>query len=299
MIRLLVVSAILAWVGLSLLLAAIPALQQPSLADRLRPYTPGAPSARPKVFAARSFRDVIAPLAGALGSRIARIFGVHEDLGDRLARVHSTEDPTVFRIRQASWAVAALLSTTALAVLMPVPAALAATAIWTAPLLGFLVVEQQLAFRSERWQRRLTLELPVVSEQLAMLLTAGYSLGGALSRLSSRSNGAVAADLRRVIRRTRQGISEGDAIDEWAALVKVPAVTRLASVLRLHGEASDLGRLVSDEARACRDEGHRSLLEAVERKSQQVWIPVTVAALVPGTIFLSVPFLSALQFFAQ
>lgn len=299
MIRVIAVSAILAWIGLSLVFAGIPTLQQPSLADRLRPYTPGALSARPKVFAARSFREVIGPLAAVVGSRVARAFGVHEELRVRLERVHSDEDPTAFRIRQASWAVGALLAATALALVVDVPAALAVIALWTAPLLGFLVVEQQLAFRSERWQRRLALELPVVSEQLAMLLAAGYSLGGALTRLSARSNGAVAADFRRVLRRTRQGISEGDAIDEWALLVKVPAVSRLASVLRLHGEAADLGRLVSDEARACRDEGQRSLLEAVERKSQQVWIPVTVAALLPGTIFLAVPFMSALRFFAE
>jgi tight adherence protein C len=299
MIRILAISALLGWAGLALLFAGIPALQQPTLAERLRPYTPGAPIAAPKVFAARSFREVIGPLATAVGSRIARVFGVHEELRDRLERVHSNEDPTAFRIRQAGWAVGALLATTALALAVHVPAPVAAVGIWIAPLLGFLVVEQQLAFRSERWQRTLTLELPVVSEQLAMLLTAGYSLGGALTRLSTRSSGAVAADFRRVLRRTRQGVSEGDALDEWAVLVRVPAVSRLASVLRLHGEAADLGRLVSDEARACRDEGHRTLLEAVERKTQQVWIPVTFAALVPGTIFLAVPFMSALRFFAQ
>lgn len=299
MIRAIVISAVLAWFGLSLLLAGIPALQQPTLADRLRPYTPGAPTAAARVFAARSFREVIGPLAAVVGSRIARAFGVHEELRVRLERVHSEEEPTAFRIRQASWAIGALLGATALALAFNIPTTISAIGIWTAPLLGFLVVEQQLAFRSEKWQRRLTLELPVVSEQLAMLLTAGFSLGGALTRMSARSDGAAAADFRRVLRRTRQGISEGEALDEWALLVKVPAVSRLAAVLRLHGEAADLGRLVSDEARACRDESHRTLLEAVERKSQQVWIPVTVAALLPGTIFLAVPFMSALRLFAE
>ena len=43
-----------------------------------------------------------------------------------------------------------------------------------------------------RWRRRIFLELPVVSEQLGMLLGAGYSLGAALSR-PGRSAGACGA----------------------------------------------------------------------------------------------------------
>ena len=36
----------------------------------------------------------------------------------------------------------------------------------------------------------------------------------------------------------------------------------------------------------------------MERRGQQVWIPVTVAALVPGAIFLAIPFIEALRLFA-
>ena len=41
------------------------------------------------------------------------------------------------------------------------------------------------------------------------------------------------------------------------------------------------------------------LIETIERRGQQVWIPVTVAALVPGVIFLAVPFIDALRLFAN
>ena len=43
---------------------------------------------------------------------------------------------------------------------------------------------------------------------------------------------------------------------------------------------------------------HRELIETIERRGQQVWIPVTVAALVPGVIFLAVPFVEALRLFS-
>ena len=40
-------------------------------------------------------------------------------------------------------------------------------------------------------------------------------------------------------------------------------------------------------------------IEQIERRGQQVWIPVTVATLVPGAILLAVPFLAALRTFAN
>lgn len=298
MTRLLFLAFVIAWVGLSLLFASLPSLQRPSLVDRLRAYTPGAPARGHGIRAAQSFRDVIGPLANAIGSGLARAFGVNEDLRVRLERIHADEEPSEFRVRQVAWATWAMLGTGAVLSLAQVPTAVVAAAAWVVPLLVFLVVEQRLANRSAEWQRRIELEMPVVAEQLAMLLAAGFSLGSALQRIAQRSDGAIATDLRRVVRRVRQGISESDALDEWSAVARVPAAERLVSVLRLHGETSDLGRLVSDEARVSREEAHRRLLEAMERKAQAVWIPVTVAALVPGVIFLAVPFLHALTFFA-
>jgi tight adherence protein C len=166
-------------------------------------------------------------------------------------------------------------------------------------LLGFLAVEQRLASESQAWQRRIFLELPVVAEQLGMLLSAGYSLGSALSRLADRGTGACGRDLQRVIGRIRQGLSETDALREWATVVDVEALHRLVGILALNRQSADLGRLIGEEARAVRRDVHRELIETIERRSQQVWIPVTVAALVPGVIFLAVPFVDALSMFAN
>jgi hypothetical protein len=47
-----------------------------------------------------------------------------------------------------------------------------------------------------------------------------------------------------------------------------------------------------------RREAHRRLVESIERRAQQVWVPVTVAALLPGAIFLAVPFIDALSLIA-
>ena len=130
-----------------------------------------------------------------------------------------------------------------------------------------------------------------------MLLSAGFSLGARPQPPGRPRPGRRRQDLRRVVGRIRQGLSEVDALREWAALADVDALDRLVAVLALNREASDLGRLIAEEARAIRRDVHRELVEPIERRSQQVWIPVTVATLVPGVIFLAVPFVEALRLF--
>jgi Flp pilus assembly protein TadB len=132
-----------------------------------------------------------------------------------------------------------------------------------------------------------------------MLLSAGYSVGAAINRLAERGRGACASDLRRVASRIRHGLAENEALAEWAAVSGVDAVERLVAVLALDRDASDLGRLISETARATRRDVHRELIETIERRSQQVWIPVTVATLLPGVLFLVVPFVAAMQLFTD
>ena len=80
-------------------------------------------------------------------------------------------------------------------------------------------------------------------------------------------------------------------------LITSSADYKLAQVLALHHRTPDLAALIQREVDAIRDELHRDLLAQLDRRSQQVWIPVTVAALVPGAIFLLVPFFDALRLF--
>ena len=298
--RLIVASALVLWAGSVLLLSELRWFSRPRLAERLRPHAAQGPStvASGGAFSVSSFREVIAPLSRTIGERLARILGVSEELAIRLERVHSDLDVTAFRVRQIGWASAALGTGLVLTAALRPPFPAAALLLAGSPALAFLIVEQQLAQQSAAWQRRLFLELPVVAEQLAMLLSAGYSMGAALNRLADRGSGACTRDLLRVRGRIRQGLSEAEALREWAAVAGVPALQRLVPVLALNREASDLGRLVSEEARAIRRDVQRQLLETMERRSQQVWIPVTVATLVPGVIFLSIPFIEALRQFA-
>lgn len=291
----------LLWIGTTLLLSQWGRVARPSLEQRLRPYSPGATrGARGDgLLSVESIRELIGPLLRSVGDRIASSLGVSEPVSARLRRIHSPIDAAAFRLRQFAACGAALLVGAALAVLTGLPLALSVFVVAGAPILVFLIAEQRLAMASRRWQRDVAFELPVVSEQLAMLLNAGYSLGAALSRIAARGQGCVARDLGVTVNRVRQGVSEATALREWADRARVEAVDRLVSVLTLHSEAADLGRLVSAEARQGRRDLHRLTVEAIERRAQQVWVPVTVATLVPGAILLAVPFLSALRLFSN
>jgi tight adherence protein C len=301
MTRAIIFLSVVAWGGLSLLLAELRWFNRPRLTARLQPYTTGSNPdgmTAPPLLSASSLREVLAPLSQIIGGRVASALGVRERVELRLTRIHSALDPVAFRVRQLAWSGAGLAAGLLVAEGLRLPPGIAAFVIAGAPFLAFLLVEQRLSSESKAWQERVTLELPVISEQLAMLLGAGYSLGSALNRVAGRGRGACARDLAGVTNRVRQGLSEVDALREWAVVVRVDAVDRLVAVLALNSETSDLGRLVSEEARSIRRDVQRQAVATMERRSQQVWVPVTVATLVPGVILLAVPFIQALRLFS-
>jgi Flp pilus assembly protein TadB len=301
MSRLLAGSTVVLWIGATLLLSQVRWFHRRPLTARLRPYEPGGMAGVPSngLLTVPSLRDVLGPMARDTGARLAGLLGVNEELAIRLQRVHAPVDVMAFRVRQLGWAAAGLGGGALVTAAVRPPLAVALLLVIGGAILGFLIVEQQLATASDRWKRRLFLELPVLSEQLGMLLGAGFSLGAALNRLAARGSGACGRDLAMVCGRIRQGLTEVDALREWAAIADVDALSRLVRVLALNREAGDLSRLVGEEARGIRREVQRELIEQIERRSQQVWIPVTVATLVPGAVLLAIPFIEALRLFSS
>ncbi|HEX4864791.1 MAG TPA: type II secretion system F family protein [Acidimicrobiales bacterium] len=298
--RVAVGASLMVWLGATLLLSSSPRFSRPNLVERLRPYVPGG-TPRPVggILSAESFKGLLEPSLRLAGDRLAALFGVAEPLTLRLRRVHSPVSASAFRLRQMTATAIALVAAATVAGATGAPLPVALLLVAGVPLLVFLAIEQNLARQSERWQRSLGAELPVIAEQIAMLLNAGFSLGSALARIATHGQGCAARDLRDVVNRVRQGVSEAAALREWAEVARVDGVHRLVGVLAFGSEAADLGRIVSAEARQARRDLHRRTIELIERRSQQVWVPVTVATLVPGVILLAVPFLAALRLFSN
>lgn len=298
MTRLLLVLAVIPmWLGASLLLGAIPALRRGSLSARLLPHAPGTRvTLRP---GGASLRAVVEPIAADWGERLARTVGLGQDLRRRLDLVGDDRGTSAFRVRQVASSVATgmvvVLGAGTLGLAGPV---LTACAIAT-PAITFALLDEQLSSRARQEQRRRRSELPVVAEQLGMLIATGYSVPAALSRLGERGHGRISVDLHRVTAQIGQGVDEIVALRSWADTVDLDGAHRLVSILALHRSTTDLGRLIGQEARSIRDQLHRELLATLERRTQQVWIPVTVATLVPGVMFLLVPFLAAVRSFTD
>ncbi len=289
-----VLLACLIGTGVALILAGAPWFRRVPIGDRIAPYARGAFHRSHGAGSDLPLRLVLEPLLIDIGGRISRLLGVATDLETRLAQAESDMDPYTFRLRQITAALVAATCGLAVLVAMHPGPALSLMAVIGAPVLAVLLLEQSLSSRIASRQERLQAELPVITEQLGMLLSAGFSLTAAISRLAERGSGVAAADLHRVTLEIRQGVPESEAFDHWSALSGLESVRRLVRVLSLHSEAGDLGSLISEEARSVRAAAHRDLVAAIERRSQLVWIPVTVATLVPGLIFLAVPFYSAM-----
>jgi tight adherence protein C len=296
-LRIVILAAIVGGVGAALLLTNIRWFRRISLTERLLPFA-GNTAVTHKRPSQLSPITAAMPTISRVAERLAGLFGIEETLSIRLLRARWEIDAPTFRLKQASWAAAALgFALIMLAAVRP-PFIVTPLFLLGAPLLAFLALEQQLSSAVQARQQALFNELPVVSEQLAMLLSAGYSVGGALMRLSERNSGVSGEDIQRVCERIRLGLSTSNALQEWSDHAAIAELHRLVEILTLSDESGDLGRLISDEAASIRREAQRRLIESIEKRGQQVWIPVTVATLVPGVIFLIIPFLQALQLFS-
>lgn len=298
--------ALVVWSGTLLVLSDLPRMQRPGLVDRLSPYVPGsgrdlrgqhrpAPYGRRAILSLDAFREVLAPLCEDLARRALRTTGVTEGLRRRLEVVHSADSPADVRLRQFVWGSGSGGVVAIVAIVLGAPVLQSLVMVAAGAAGGVIAVERSTVVAAERHRREVLAELAVVAEQLAMLLSAGYSLNAALARLAERGSGATSSDLARVCGRIRQGLTTAEALREWAEVAEVGALDRLVSTLALERDAVEIAQLVSDEARAVRDERQQRLIEDIERRNQKVWIPVTVAALVPGILFLAVPFIDALD----
>ncbi len=296
---LLVLSGLGGWAGLTLVFGSIRWFQRRGIAERVGPYVPAGAHVlrRSGVLSVATFRDAIGPIARTAGSRLARLLGGQDDLDRKLRRIHAELDATEFRVRQLGWSLAGFAIGGMFALAIRSPAAAAAVMAFGGMLLAFAFVEQRLTAASDRHRSTVRRQMPVVAEQVGMLLASGYSVTGALVRIAERGKGAVSQDLARVVARVRQGVGEQQALLEWAELAHVDAVERFVGVLSLDRQSSDLGRLIATEARNIRRDLHRDLLATIDKRGQQVWIPVTVATLLPGAIFIGVPFTAALARF--
>ena len=155
---------------------------------------------------------------------------------------------------------------------------------------GVLGRDWWLTHQVRRRQRAMLAELPAVAEMLALAVTAGEGVAGAIDRVCRLVRGELAADMSDALTRSRTGTPLVEALERLrddtgleplarfvdGVVVAIERGTPLAEVLR--AQATDVG-----------EAGKRALLEAGGQREIAMMIPVVFLVLPVTVLFALYP----------
>jgi tight adherence protein C len=161
---------------------------------------------------------------------------------------------------------------------------------------GVLLRDRLLTTEVSRRDARIVAEFPTVAELLALAVGAGEGPTGALDRVTRRSNGELARELRHALADTRSGASIVAALERMAARTSLPALARFVDGMAIAVErGTPLADVLRAQATDVREQGRRALLEAGGRKEIQMLIPVVFMVLPVTVVFALFPGFYGLQ----
>jgi tight adherence protein C len=289
--------------GMLLVLTAQPVgAPRPSLARRLVALTPGPGPDRVRgseqVFRTRLFEESLRPALERSGEGIARLLcRLGLDLKATEERLRAVGDRGGLALFEGQKLAGALIGFSflpaaesfGLAPVTPVWVWLAAAAA------GFLLPDVMLKRRAESRRRRMREDLVHVAELVALAVSAGLGVEGALDEAVGSGEGPLFDELRRLL---REGRLRGESAS--ATISRVPAETGLAEAESLAAAiraAADHGTAITQalraQARALRERRRLELVEASERAQVRMLLPVGL--LILPAFFVVVLYPAAVQ----
>lgn len=136
--------------------------------------------------------------------------------------------------------------------------------------------------------------LPLEIEKLALYLGSGLSLNSSFYRLSKTSSEQTRPLFTFMAQGLQSGISLNDVLEGCYQRFPTESVRRITNLLAGGASGGDLVRVTREEAANQRSSRHLGALAKMEKVTQSVWIPITVAALLPGIAIVFIPFFSVL-----
>jgi tight adherence protein C len=282
--------------GTWLVAVSVPAGRGPALDRRLAPYLTG-PAARtagrpPLPLAAGR---LLGPVLAGAARRLDRLLGGRPSLRRRLAVLSDRRSVDDVRVEQVLCGLAGLAAGTAAAAFLTV-----ASGRWSAtvPVLlaaggaatGVLARDRALSRRVRRRQAAMLAELPVVAELLALAVTAGEGLAGALERVCRLTGGALPAELAGALARVRAGTPLAVALAGVRDRAGLPQLARfLDGVLVAVERGTPLADVLRAQAADVRDAGKRALLEVGGRREIAMLVPVVFVILPTTVVFALYP----------
>ncbi|WP_460521432.1 type II secretion system F family protein [Humibacter antri] len=293
---------VLCGIGLGLgmwsLVALLPRMRRPRLADRVAPYLVDVSEAA-RAYAARGtiqplpvIGSALAPAVGVLRSAASRMLGGGDAIEGRLRQCASRLTVEEFRLRQVAWALGALAVGGALTAiagsLRPLPPALLLALPIVLAAGGFLLPERLLSRRVVRRLTRMTEEFPTILELLTLSLSAGEGILDAMRRVARSGSGALAAELGRVVAETGMGVPLTTALSQASRDIRLPQFTRCVdAVVTALERGTPVVEVLRAQATDARDAAKRGLLEQAGKKEIGMLIPL-VFLILPVTVLFAV-----------
>jgi tight adherence protein C len=289
--------------GMLLVLTAQPVgAPRPSLARRLVALAPEPGPDRVRgseqMFRTRLFEESLRPALERSGEGIARVLGrLGLDLKATEERLRAVGDRGGLALFEGQKLAGALIGFSflpaaesfGLAPLTPVWVWLAAAAA------GFLLPDVMLKRRAESRRRRMREDLVHFAELVALAVSAGLGVEGALDEAVGSGEGPLFDELRRLLREGRlRGESTSATISRVPAEVGLADAEPLAAAIRAaadHGTA--ITQALRAQARALRERRRLELVEASERAQVRMLLPVGL--LILPAFFVVVLYPAAVQ----
>lgn len=289
--------------GMLLALTAQPVgAPRPSLARRLVALAPEPGPDRVRsseqVFRTRLFEESMRPALERSGEGIARVLGrLGLDLKATEERLRAVGDRGGLALFEGQKLAGALIGFSflpaaesfGLAPVTPVWVWLAAAAA------GFLLPDVMLKRRAESRRRRMREDLVHFAELVALAVSAGLGIEGALDEAVGSGEGPLFDELRRLLREGRlRGESASATISRVPAEVGLADAESLAAAIRAaadHGTA--ITQALRAQARALRERRQLELVEASERAQVRMLLPVGL--LILPAFFVVVLYPAAVQ----
>lgn len=291
--------------GLWLLVSMLPRLDRPRLERRLAPYlldvSEGArESVAPPPAGPLSVLGLAAyPLVAPLRSLVRTIGGTTVLVSARVRQAALGTTVEAYRLQQLTCAALGGLAGLGVTLSLHGGVVLWLTGAVGGAIGGVALRDALLARRVRRRLARLTAELPVILEFLALSLSAGEGVLDALRRVARTARGELAAELRDVVGAVGAGVPLPEALGRLERELALPPLSRaLEQLIGALERGAPLGEVLRAQAQDARDGTRRALLESAGRKEIAMLVPlvflilpVTVLfALFPATLVLQVGF---------
>ncbi|MET1052170.1 MAG: type II secretion system F family protein [Mycetocola sp.] len=292
--------------GLWSVVAVLPRMGGPTLADRVAPYIVDVSDAA-RLFTLKRVVDpipilgtLLAPTVTRLADALGLLLGGNAVVQKRLGQSGKTITVSRFRAEQLASALAGAalgLVVTSLGLgnnTLPLAAAIAT------PLVGAIagaVIRDMFLKRAARLRlARITAELPTVLEFMSLSLSAGEGILDSLRRVGRVGSGELSGEFRRVVGAVNTGIPLASALGDCARRIDLSAFTRCVEQLTAALErGSPLAEVLRAQAQDARDDAKRTLLEVAGKKEVAMLIPLVFLILPLSILFAIYPGVFVLQ----